>query len=84
MGKPEDIPQDVWEVARKVWLAIRRPEHTGVLPSEAIARAILAERERCAKVAGNELRNTALLMSNPPKSSAAWDIRNAILSGEPA
>lgn len=26
----------------------------------------------------NELRNTSLLLSNPPQSSAAWDARNAI------
>lgn len=28
--------------------------------------------------ATSELRNTSLLMSNPPQSSAAWNIRNAI------
>ncbi len=28
--------------------------------------------------ADSERRNTALLMSNPPQSSAAWNIRNHI------
>jgi hypothetical protein len=28
--------------------------------------------------ATKELRNTGQLMSNPPQSAAAWDIRNAI------
>ena len=37
-----------------------------------------SEREACAEIAGKELRNTAMLTSNPPKSAAAWDIRNAI------
>lgn len=35
--------------------------------------------------ANKERRNTALLLSNPPQSSAAWNIRNAIdaaLGGE--
>lgn len=29
-------------------------------------------------IAGSELRNTGHLLSNPPQSAAAWDIRNAI------
>ena len=37
-----------------------------------------AEREACAEIAEKEMRNTAMLTSNPPKSAAAWDIRNAI------
>lgn len=49
MSKPEDIPQDVWDAADAVldgnaWNPIR---------TEAIARTIMAERERCAKVAGD-------------------------------
>ena len=36
------------------------------------------EREECAKLADKQLRNTAALMSNPPKSSAAWEIAIAI------
>lgn len=37
-----------------------------------------AEREACAKVAEQELGNTASLTSMPPKSSAAWNILQAI------
>lgn len=33
---------------------------------------------RLYEVATNELRNTSQLLSNPPQSAAAWDIRNAI------
>ncbi|WP_246679531.1 MULTISPECIES: hypothetical protein [unclassified Mesorhizobium] len=47
-----------------------------------IADAILAERKRCADIATANLRNTGQLLSSPPQSGAAWDIRNAILSGE--
>ena len=36
------------------------------------------EREACAKVADNELMNTNMLTSYPPKSSAAWNIAAAI------
>ena len=43
--------------------------------AKACGRKGLAES---ATIAENELRNVSLLMSNPPKSSAAWDIRNAI------
>ena len=39
---------------------------------------IAAEREACAKVADNELMNTNMLTSYPPKSSAAWNIAAAI------
>ena len=37
-----------------------------------------AEREACAEIAEKEMRNTAMLTSYPPKSAAAWNIRNAI------
>ena len=36
------------------------------------------EREACAKVADEELMNTNMLTSYPPKSSAAWNIAAAI------
>ena len=42
---------------------------------EAIVRAAL---ERAVKCCEDELRNTAMLLSNPPKSSAAWDAANSI------
>lgn len=62
MGKPDDIPEDVWVAANAEaglyveWLDAGNS--TGSLSAHAVegltdsfARAILAERERCAKVA---------------------------------
>lgn len=42
--------------------------------------AIISKRERdaCYEIAQSELRNMSALMSNPPKSSAAWEIANLI------
>ncbi len=37
-----------------------------------------AEREACAKIADGELRNQTLLLTDPPKSGAAWAIAAAI------
>jgi cell division protein ZapA (FtsZ GTPase activity inhibitor) len=36
------------------------------------------EREACAKIADSQINNTAILLVNPGKSAAAWDIANAI------
>lgn len=41
-------------------------------------KAAAKEREACAKLADEKLMDTALLMSMPPKSSAAWSIAAAI------
>ena len=54
-GKPDDIPQDVWDVASKVvtdadYIFDGRFDGGYTPTPEAIARAILAERERCARV----------------------------------
>jgi hypothetical protein len=45
IAKPDDIPQDAWDAARDAgqWIDFD-------MQVEATARAILAERERCAKV----------------------------------
>jgi hypothetical protein len=60
MSHPEDIPQDVWSVATRVWLEMRTVEHKCSdewfeFDAEEIARAIMAakaeEREQCAKLA---------------------------------
>jgi len=40
--------------------------------------AVQAEREECAKLADAKLMDTSVLMSLPPKSSAAWSIAAAI------
>lgn len=37
-----------------------------------------AEREACVAIAEKEFGNTAMLLSLPPKSSAAWNIWAAI------
>ena len=47
-GKPDDIPQDVWDAGED---HLRRYSYL-LSSTEIVARAILAERERCAKIAG--------------------------------
>ena len=51
MGKPTDIPEDVWKTARAALGHTRDPvtkvPHTLVVN---VARALMAERERCAKI----------------------------------
>lgn len=48
MSKPEDIPQDIWDNASRIADEAQLESYT----VWAIARAILAERERCASIAG--------------------------------
>ena len=50
MTKPDDIPQDVWETA--VGWATAEAQMTAGRPvvAHAVARAIMAEREACARV----------------------------------
>lgn len=53
MSKPDDIPQDVWDAAEKPAFRVKMDAAAGqwwdIHPT--IARAIMAERERCANVA---------------------------------
>lgn len=64
MNKPDDIPEDVWDAANVAYIAIDDHAlapmdclHCGGLSIDqwatqaVIARAILAERERCARIA---------------------------------
>lgn len=57
MSRPEDIPEDVWEAACAVERALPGPVRGGIgdlsneVVARPIARAILAERERCLTVA---------------------------------
>jgi hypothetical protein len=54
--------------------AVRTPQDL-----ERFAALVAAsEREACAKLADERLMDTSLLMSLPPKSSAAWSIAAAI------
>lgn len=58
MGKPEDIPQDVWDVADAAFdlmlcnciEASGTSEQLRIDSTEPIARAILAERDQCVAV----------------------------------
>lgn len=51
MSKPSDIPQDVWDAARQALIdAGRNPEYE-IRTLPLVVRAIMAERERCAKIA---------------------------------
>lgn len=54
MSKPSDIPQDIWDAAKAVLAQLdgTTPDRVGgqVGSLSIVARAILAERERCAKV----------------------------------
>jgi hypothetical protein len=43
-----------------------------------VEKAVRAALERAVTCCEDELRNTAMLMSHPPKSSAAWDAANSI------
>jgi hypothetical protein len=81
--KPDDIPQDVWDVARKEtggWMAAGESESNDALV-KSVARAILAERERCAVVAYAEAvkhcsaRDGQTLIGHPVGHSIAAAIR---------
>ena len=50
-GLCADIPADIWRVAGDAILAAGQALRVGDIAHEAIARAIAAERERCAVVA---------------------------------
>jgi hypothetical protein len=45
-----------------------------------VQAAVAAKLREAAECCTAQLWNTAMLMSNPPQSSAAWDARNAILA----
>lgn len=51
VSKPDDIPQDVWDAAS--YSVTAAPVYTGAL-HENVARAIMAERERCADLLDEE------------------------------
>lgn len=52
MSRPDDVPEDVWEEAglamSPAWLNSETPAY--FVQRVGIARALLAERERCAKI----------------------------------
>lgn len=72
MSKPDDIPQDVWATAEKMASEYRRwvdhgntlaslSDHAEAAMADSFARAILAERERCAKVCADEIEQARQL-----------------------
>lgn len=67
IGKPDDIPQDVWDTADAVGEAIHGKHvrgfiswplmsESGVKPQIIVARAIMAEREACAQVVSDQVK----------------------------
>jgi hypothetical protein len=54
----------------EIWLEVRDQRFAALVAE--------AEREACAKIADSQINNTAILLVNPGKSAAAWDIANAI------
>lgn len=48
MAKPEDIPKDIWDATGRV---LDGYLYSPMSADEAIARAIMAEREACARIA---------------------------------
>ena len=69
---------EVIRMAREAGFATSWTVAAGEALERFAALVAKAEREACAEIAEKEMRNTAMLTSNPPKSAAAWDIRNAI------
>lgn len=66
MTKPDDIPQDVWDKARSVIEA-----ELGYHPQVIVARAIMAEREACAKVASEFTAATILPFGTAEENECA-------------
>lgn len=65
MQKPEDIPEDVWLTAAVYVGTAANPD----LTRQWIARAILAERERCASIADAVANDDGELMARGYRTS---------------
>lgn len=63
MTKPDDIPDDIWIVAEGLETEIDAPDFVP-RNTELIARAILAEREACAKLGDRFDSETAAAIRN--------------------
>jgi len=73
-----EIPEDIMKISDNL-AACSVGEGIGRdILSGNIARAILAERDRCAKIAESEKYNTDAQLSLPPQSAAAYAIYQAI------
>lgn len=92
MTRPDDIPADVRDLAREAVYAPPPPGGTFSIQGAPhvitnVARAILAERERCAGVAGELVFDEHALAQATDLGRAthlaAFCIREAILAGAP-
>lgn len=83
-GEPSPVIERFFNLAFEAGAAHEREHMSAELMNlaEKVAystiEAVESEREACAKIADAELMNTNMLASYPPKSSAAWNVANAI------
>ena len=90
-GKPDDIPQDVWDAARSTYEELFRIgafRGAGVVvdPQATIARAIMAERERCVgkwlPIESAPKDRTAIIVAVPDKDRASFHVGEAYFDPE--
>lgn len=77
MSRPEDVPQGVWDAAHEEVEAMPERPPFKVEVQQAIARAIFAERERCAKV----LADNHTIISGEPADPMMPQLIDAIRAG---
>lgn len=88
MVRPDGIPEDIWSAAKAAYVpgSVAEPKSKVTLEKIVwIATAILAERERCAKIAEEDVR-TALAIDRQYKPTwfvRAEQIAEAIRKGAP-
>jgi hypothetical protein len=63
MTRPNDIPDDIWDAARKALSLNFTVPIGGIKVCSAAARAILAERERCARIINAECARVLALQN---------------------
>ena len=79
----EEIDVHITDLERFAALVAAHVRETEFKPDwnkyqQGLADGAAAEREAIKQVAEREMRNTNMLLSMPPKSSAAWNILQAI------
>lgn len=82
MTRPDWCPQDVWEAAEVAMGDKWDTRWFQTQTAHTIARAILAERERAAKVAATFVHNRLYKPRFPVLSYHSQDIRDAIMAGD--
>lgn len=80
MSKPDDIPQDVWDAAINCSVDMKlRDMRTGeACEAAVIARAILAERERCKEIAALFIHRRLYKPNFPACSYHTRDVMEAM------